>query len=176
MIIVANNKYVRLIPKADEQLDQIAFYWFSLHEGQPAPLTVRLMGRERDVHLDLGGGSRIPKIGERRARSVADLRAAGVGVDRVLLIHDHTPQSSDLFQDLLTMLDPKVNLGVISLPAHGETPANGALQHDLEQARQLDRQIEVHPLADGDLIGGIVQLAQDWKYDLVEFVSSLVQG
>ena len=79
----ASNKYT-----ADEQLEQIAFYWINLHDGQPAPLTVRILSRDRDVYLDLGGGNRIPKISERQARSVAELRAAGVGVDRVLLLHD----------------------------------------------------------------------------------------
>ena len=43
------------------------------------------------MYLDLAGGNRIPKISERQARSVAELRAAGVGVDRVLLLHDGTP-------------------------------------------------------------------------------------
>ena len=81
----ASNKYT-----ADEQLEQIAFYWMNLHDGEPAPLTVRLLSRDRDVYLDLAGGNRIPKISERQARSVAELRAAGVGVDRVLLVHDGT--------------------------------------------------------------------------------------
>src|SRR5207302_5146611 len=142
-----------------------AFYWFSLHDGQPAPLTVRLMGRERDVHLDLAGGSRIPKISERRARTVADLRKAGVGVDRVLMVHDHSQQSSDLFQDLLTMLDPKVNLGVLPLRVQGQTPVNGTLKHDVEQAQQLDRNVAVHDLQDGDIVGTIIHLAQEFKYD-----------
>src|SRR5207249_2348903 len=67
----------------------------------------------------------------------------------------------------LTMLDPKVNLGVISLPVPGETPTNGTLKHDLEQARQLDREVAVHSLPEGNLIDGIVHLAQESKYDLV---------
>ena len=49
------------------------FYWFNLNDGQPPPLTVRLLSLDRDVHLDLGGGNRIPKISERQARSVAEL-------------------------------------------------------------------------------------------------------
>ena len=93
VILGASNQYT-----ADEQLDQIAFYWINLHGGNPAPLTVRILSRDRDIYLDLGGGNRIPKISERKARSVAELRAAGVGVDRVLLLHDGTPASSDLFQ------------------------------------------------------------------------------
>src|SRR5205823_11552877 len=60
LIVGASNKYT-----ADEQLEQIAFYWISMHHGEPAPLTVRIMSRDRDVALDLGGGNRIPKISER---------------------------------------------------------------------------------------------------------------
>ena len=57
----ASNKYT-----ADEQLEQIAFYWINLHGGTPAPLTVRILSRDRDMYLDLGGGNRIPKISERQ--------------------------------------------------------------------------------------------------------------
>src|SRR6516164_9700267 len=64
LVIGASNKYT-----ADEQLEQIAFYWMNLHDGQSAPLTVRILTRDRDMYLDLGGGNRIPKISERRARN-----------------------------------------------------------------------------------------------------------
>ena len=37
VIMGASNKYT-----ADEQMDQIAFYWITLHDGQEAPLTVRI--------------------------------------------------------------------------------------------------------------------------------------
>src|SRR5262249_30286798 len=107
VVMGASNKYT-----ADEQLQQIGFYWISLHEGQPTPLTVRVISRDRDVYLDLAGGNRIPKITERQAKSVAELRAAGEGVDRVLLLHDGTRSGSDLFQAVLTMLDPQVVLAV----------------------------------------------------------------
>src|SRR5262249_3076567 len=93
LVMGASNKYT-----AEEQLDQISFYWISLHDGQPPGLTVRIMSRERDVYFDLEGGNRIPKIGERSARSVADLRAAGVGIDRVLMLHHSDLVSSDLFE------------------------------------------------------------------------------
>src|SRR5262249_6648079 len=118
LIMGASNKYT-----ADEQLEQIAFIWISLHGGQPVPLTVRILNQERDVYLDLSGGNRIPKISERRAKSVAELRAAGVGVDRVLLLHDGTRECSDLFQGVMTMLDPQVLLGVVPVPADGQTEA-----------------------------------------------------
>jgi amino acid transporter len=162
LVVGASNKYT-----ADEQLDQIAFYWFSLHEGQPAPLTVRLLGRERDVHLDLAGGNRIPRISERQARTVADLRAAGVGVDRVLLAHDNSSESSDLFQAMLTMLDPQVALGVVRVPPQGLGPDNGFLAHDVEQARQLGRSVAIHALSDDELVPEIVRVAAEGKYDLI---------
>src|SRR5439155_19022498 len=123
----------------DEQLEQIAFYWINLHDGQTAPLTVRILSRDRDIYLDLGGGNRIPKISELKARSVAELRAAGVGVDRVLLIHDGSPASSDLFQAVLTALDDQVILEMVPLgPAEPDAGnGHGVIYHDQERAKQL---------------------------------------
>src|SRR5262249_32971184 len=134
LVMGASNKYT-----ADEQLEQVAFYWMNLHEGGAKPLTVRILGRDRDVHLDLAGGNRIPKISERKARSVAELRAAGVGVDRVLLVHYGLPESSDLFEAVLTMLDPQVVLALVPLGFPDEPPSNGngLVQQNLERARQL---------------------------------------
>jgi amino acid transporter len=177
LILGASNKYT-----VDEQLEQIAFYWINLHGGQPAPLTVRILSRERDVYLDIGGGSRIPKISERQARSVAELRAAGVGVDRVLMLHDGSMAHSDLFQAVLTMLDPEVALGVLPICADGAAPAellvgqglqpppqpgtNGVIHQDEERARKLGRGLTVldMPAADGPAI--VERLRQD-QYDLV---------
>jgi hypothetical protein len=164
LTVGASNKYT-----ADEQLDQIALYWVSVHDGEPSPLTVRLLGRDRDVHLDLAGGNRIPKMGEARARTVADLRAAGVGVDRVLLAHDSSPESSDLFQALLTMLDAKVALALVPVngQASGGGNGNGMLQQDLERARHLGRQVELHKIQGGNAETEIARLAREGKYDLV---------
>src|SRR5207244_10933142 len=105
IIMGASNKY-----PADVQLDQVALYWMNLHSGEPRPLTVRLLSRDRDVSLDLAGGNRIPHVSERQAKSVAELRADGVGVDRVLMVHDGSRAGSDLFRWVLTMLDPLVGL------------------------------------------------------------------
>jgi nucleotide-binding universal stress UspA family protein len=163
LIMGASNKYT-----ADEQMEQIAFYWINLHGGQPAPLTVRILNQDRDMYLDLGGGNRIPKISERRARSVAELRAAGVGVDRVMLAHDGSPHSSDLFQDLLTMLDSQVALTIVPIVPVGQEPLNGhsLVHHDEEQARQLERPLKV--LEPKDHTGEeIVELARAEKCDLI---------
>jgi amino acid transporter/nucleotide-binding universal stress UspA family protein len=163
LILGGSNKY-----SADEQLEQIAFYWISLHNGHPAPLTVRILSRERDMYLDLAGGNRIPKISERKARSVAELRAAGVGVDRVLLAHDGSPANSDLFQAVLTMLDPQVLLALAPVVPPGSEPLNGhsVVHQDEERARQLGRELVVLPLkvADGP---EIVAKATEGEYDLI---------
>jgi amino acid transporter len=163
VITGASNKYT-----ADEQMEQIAFYWISLHpEGMP-PLTVRILNRERDIYLDLAGGNRIPKISERKARSVAELRAAGVGVDRVLLLHDGTPSASDLFEAVLTMLDPQVTLTLVPLGSPATEPINGhgSLQLDEDRARKLGREVQIKPI---DQLTGpaLVRLAQDEGYDLI---------
>jgi hypothetical protein len=163
LIMGASNKYT-----ADEQLEQIAFYWISLHGGNPPPLTVRILNADRDISLDLAGGNRIPKISEARARTVAELRAAGVGVDRVLLGHDGTSASSDLFQAVLTMLDPKVDLALVPLPPPGEDVLNGqgVIHQDEERARQLGRTLRIVSLdkPDGPTV---VARAREGLYDLI---------
>jgi amino acid transporter/nucleotide-binding universal stress UspA family protein len=163
LIMGGSNKYT-----ADEQIEQIAFYWISLHDGNPAPLTVRILSKDRDMYLDLAGGNRIPKISERKARSVAELRAAGVGVDRVLLLHDGTPAASDLFQAVLTMLDPEVALGLVEVVPPGSEPLNGhgLIHQDEERAAQLGRALQrvEMPVADGP---SIVQRARADQYDLI---------
>jgi amino acid transporter len=163
LILGASNKYT-----ADEQMEQIAFYWISLHDGQTAPLTVRILTRDRDMYLDLGGGNRIPKISERQARTVAELRAAGVGVDRVLLAHDGSPASSDLFQAVLTMLDPQVLLAVVPVVPVGQEPLNGhsLVKQDEERARQLGRELQLVEVT-GDVGAAIVRHAHEGQFDLI---------
>src|SRR5262249_6688666 len=72
LIVGASQKY-----SAEELMDQLALYWINLHGGQTAPLTIRVLSKGVDVHFDIGGGARVPRIGESKARSVAELRAGG---------------------------------------------------------------------------------------------------
>ena len=163
LIVGVSNKNT-----ADEQLDQIALYWFNVCEGQPRPITVRIISRDREVHLDLAGGNRIPKISERKARSVAELRAAGVGVSRVLLVHDGTADSHDLFQSVLTMLDPQVTLDLVVVPADSVPPADiqAAVGADEQRAKQLGRDLSIKVL-DKSPGPEIARLAREGHYDLV---------
>jgi amino acid transporter len=163
LVLGASNAYM-----ADEQIEQIAFYWINMHGGSPTPLTVRILSRNRDLYFDLAGGNRIPKIGERKARSVAELRAAGVGVSHVLLLHYGAAASSDLFAAALTMLDPLVALTVVSVPVESDlAPNNDLLQQDLQRAEQLKREVEVCPLPAGDPNQQIVSLVKQLECDLL---------
>lgn len=143
----------------------------TLHDGTPAPLTVRVIGKDRDVQIDLGGGFRIPKMGERRARSVEELRAAGVGADRVLLVYNDDPAGLDLFQAVLTMLDPQVvlSLATLTVGSSGAAPsANGAgvVRFVEEQSKRVGRDVKVQPVK-GDPGPEIVRLAHEGQYDAV---------
>ena len=153
LIVGASNQFA-----PSEQLDQISLYWINLHQGEPEPLTVRIIGRQRDFHLDLAGGTRIPTITERQARSIADLRAAGVGFGRVLFVHDGTQNASDLHESLLTMLDPDVVLDVAQTDAAPD--ADRVVADALARAKQVGRQTGLIA-SDGDVYRVVV----DGKYD-----------
>lgn len=161
LVIGASNKY-----SADEQFEQVAFYWIELHGGEAAPLTVRIIGKDRDVHLDLSGGNRIPRLGESRARTVAELRAAGIGVDRVLLVSEAKPDDIDLFQSVLTMLDPEVVLAMVT-PSEKAPDASGSFFMVQEQARQVGREVQAFQLDEADRGPAIVKLAKDRQFDLI---------
>ncbi|HEV3448514.1 MAG TPA: amino acid permease, partial [Gemmataceae bacterium] len=160
LILGASNKYT-----ADEQLEQLGFYWVSMQDHESRPLTVRIVGPDRDVYLDLNGGSRIPKISERRARSAAELRAAGAGVRRVLLVHDGTQASRDLFQSVLTMLDPHVPLTLLLLAAEGAARPQGPAPEQT-QARRIGRELQVLSVP-GELREWLVRLIREGQYDLL---------
>jgi hypothetical protein len=163
VFIGASNKYT-----AEEQLDQIAFYWIHLHGGMPQGLTVHVVSQDRDLTFDLDGGNRIPKAVERQARSVAELREAGIGVRRVLLVHDGTRASSDVFEWLITMLSSSVELDVVRASPLEPTLANGhdPFEKDRQWAEQLGRKLSV--LAEDRQTGPeIVRMSRDGGYDAI---------
>jgi amino acid transporter len=163
VMLGASNKYT-----AEEQLDQIALYWINLNEGDPHGLTVHIVSADRDVSFDLEGGNRIPRAAERQARSVADLRAAGIGVRRVLLTHDGTLASHDVFEWLLTMLASDVDLDLVAVspmighPASGHAPLDRDQQHALQLGRKLNI-LDKHPQTGPD----IVRMAREGNYNVI---------
>ncbi len=159
LIMGASNKFT-----AEVQLDQVAFYWMSLH-GEPQPLAVRIIGRNWDTHLDLAGGSPIPTIRERKARSVDDLRAAGIGVRKVLFLHDGKQATSDLFEAVLTMLDESIPLGV-ALIRNPWQPMEVLPGLDVERAEQLKREVKEHVVEEG-AAEELLELVKKEGYDLL---------
>jgi amino acid transporter len=161
LVIGASNKFT-----ADEQLDQVSLLWINLHDGNTAPLTVRILSKDRDLHFDLGGGNRIPRHGESQARSVKDLRKAGIGADRVLLVQQDSRNGLDVFQSILTTLDPDVELKILVLPPEEDTIGIDALHAIEEQSRQVGRKIIIQTVH-GELGAEIVRQAREGGFDLI---------
>jgi hypothetical protein len=161
LVIGASNKFT-----ADEQLDQVSLLWINLNDGNTAPLTVRILSKDRDLHYDLGGGNRIPRAGEAKARSIADLRKAGIGSDRILLVQFDSRGGLDMYQSILTTLDPAVALKVLVMPPERDEPKADAANVIQDQANQLGCAVTVEALA-GPNGGSIVRQASDGGYDLI---------
>src|SRR5271157_4202679 len=67
----------------EDQLDAVALYWLNVCGAKPEPLSIRVLGKDRDMRLDIAGGSQIPKPGAAAAESaglLADLRKSWHGV------------------------------------------------------------------------------------------------
>src|SRR5207248_3844329 len=93
LIMGASNKY-----DPSDQLDQVALYWLNMSKAEAPPLTIRVLSKDRDVRLDIAGGSQIPRAGERSAevaRTIAELRASWRGVGKLLLAYDGSSLSAD---------------------------------------------------------------------------------
>ena len=156
LVVGASNIYT-----ADEQMDQIMFDWMNLHRGEMPPLTVKILTKDREVHFDLGGGTRIPKPGEDKARNVAELRAAGVGIKRVMAVLVDSSEGLDLFQALMTLIDPQVPLSIAIL---GEDDGFQAKMH--EQAEQVERTVTFSRMA-APSAEAIVRQATSERSDLL---------
>jgi hypothetical protein len=103
-----------------------------------------------------------------QARTVADLRAAGIGISRVLLAHDGTQASSDVFEWLLTMLSTGVELDVVRVSALESAATNGhiTLDKDRQWAERLGRILKI--LADEPQTGSeIVRMSREGSYDAI---------
>ena len=97
-------------------------------------------------------------------------------MNRVLLVHDGSQASHDLFQMVFTMLDEQVGLTVVQIPL-GEARTNG---HDLvsqaqEQAERLHRPVEFQRL-ESDLGNGLAALAAQGGCDLIIFCEPEAPG
>src|SRR5207244_11984381 len=117
-----SNKY-----RPEDQLDQVALYWLNVCGTKPDPLTIRVLGKDRDARLDIAGGSQIPKLGAAAAESVsilAELRKSWHGVERLLLAYDGSPLSADFLDTVMSFLDPAIQVTLIDVVEH-ESAADG---------------------------------------------------
>jgi nucleotide-binding universal stress UspA family protein len=157
----------------DAAIDQVALYWLNLAGGNPPPLTIRVLGRDRDIKLDIAGGSQIPRVFDRTGpeQILTDLRESWRGVKRLLLAYDGSPLSCDFLDTVLSFLDPAIAVTLIDVaesPAPGTAPSDAkeVVQIGLTRAHELGRQVETL-VASGDPGPQIVQAATDGKFDAI---------
>ena len=113
LIMGPSNKF-----RPEDQLDAVALYWLNVCGAKPEPLSIRVLGKERDVRLDIAGGSQIPKPGAavaESARHLADLRKSWHGVEKLLLAYDGSPLSADFLDTVMSFLDPAIEVTLIDV-------------------------------------------------------------
>jgi len=168
-----SNKY-----KAEDQLDAVALYWLNVCGTKPEPLSIRVLGKDRDVRLDIAGGSQIPKPGAaapESARMLADLRTSWHGVSRLLLAYDGSPLSADFLDTVMSFLDPAIEVTLIDVaeddpdaegPADPAAEANEVVLRGVERAHELGR-IVTYKVVKGHAGQEIVQEAIDGRFDAI---------
>ena len=156
LIMGPSNKY-----RPEDQLDQVALYWLNVCGAKPEPLSIRVLGKDRDARLDIAGGSQIPKPGAAAAgsaRILAELRKSWHGVERLLLAYDGSPLSAD-FLDTVHELPRPGDLGHPDRRRRGPrvggrhrrrpTAATDVIERAVERARALGRIVD-YRLAHGE--------------------------
>ena len=168
MIMGLSNKY-----DPDMQLDQVALYWSLLGSPKPPPLTVRVLGHDRDVRLEISGGSQIPSLSAlstEASRTLAELRASWHGVSKLLLAYDGSSLSADFLDTVLSFIDPSISVTLIDVceesDAASEAHVREVTRKGVERAKELGRTVD-HVIAKGDAGSLIVKTALDGKYDAI---------
>ncbi len=167
-----SNKY-----RPEDQLDQVALYWLNVCGTQPEPLSIRVLGKDRDVRLDIAGGSQIPKLGAAAAETaqlLSELRKSWHGVERLLLAYDGSPSGADFLDTVMSFLDPAIEVTLLDVAEDG-CGEDGV--DPIEEARQvverapnsacaLGRRVE-YRVARGEAGPEIVRAAVDGKFDAI---------
>ncbi len=167
MILGLSNAY-----DPSDQLDQVALYWLNMG-GDTKPLTIRVLGKDRDVRLDIAGGSTIPRPGERSAeavRTLAELRASWHGVQKLLLAYDGSSLSADFLDTVLSFIDPAISVTLIDILEQSgkedEAQVSEVIRRGVERAREIGREVDSVVLS-GDAGPEIVKTALEGKYDAI---------
>jgi nucleotide-binding universal stress UspA family protein len=172
LIMGPSNKF-----REEDQLDQVALYWLNVCGAKPEPLSIRVLASDRDVRLDIAGGSQIPKPGAAAAESaqlLSELRKSWHGVERLLLAYDGSPLSADFLDTVVSFLDPAIAVTLIDVAEEGSTE-NGSdpteesklvAERGAERARALGRHVEWR-VARGEPGREIVRAAVEGKFDAI---------
>jgi amino acid transporter/nucleotide-binding universal stress UspA family protein len=173
LIMGPSNKF-----RPEDQLDAVALYWLNVCGAKPEPLSIRVLGKERDVRVDIAGGSQIPKPGAAMAESarlLADLRKSWHGVEKLLLAYDGSPLSADFLDTVMSFLDPAVKVTLIDVaeddpdgvgPSDPATEAGDVVMRGVERARELGREV-TYRVVRGHAGQEIVAEAIDGRYDAI---------
>jgi nucleotide-binding universal stress UspA family protein len=172
LIMGPSNKY-----RPEDQLDLVALYWFNVCGAKPEPLSIRVLGKDRDARLDIAGGSQIPKAGAgagETARILAELRKGWHGVERLLLAYDGSPLSADFLDTVMSFLDPAIAVTLIDVVEEasseegidGTEEAKDIMQRGVERARELGRTVDWQ-MAHGEAGPEIVRAAVAGKFDAI---------
>jgi len=174
LIMGLSNKF-----NPEDQLDQVALYWLNVCQSHPDPLSIRVLSKDRDVRLDIAGGSQIPKAGTAGADTamlLAELRKSWHGVERLLLAYDGSPLSTDFLDTVMSFIDPAISITLFDV-AEKEgadesdqvdpvVEAESVVARGLERALQLGRKV-VWKVAKGEPGPEIVREAIDGKFDAI---------
>jgi len=172
LIMGPSNKF-----REEDQLDQVALYWLNVCGTKPEPLSIRVLGKDRDVRLDIAGGSQIPKPGAAAAAAaqlLSELRKSWHGVERLLLAYDGSPLSADFLDTVVSFLDPAIAVTLIDVAEdgseeEGRDPTEEAklvAERGMERARALGRNVEWR-VARGEPGPEIVRAAVEGKFDAI---------
>jgi amino acid transporter len=169
---------------ADALIQRLADSWARLHKGQPAPMTIRVLDRNAEIHYDVDGGNRIPGIADRTERAGVktvggDSRESIKDAHRVLMVHDDSGASSSLFDFVLSILGSDVQLSIVHIPSLAN-PGNpsyepATLAADRERGQQSGRTIEVLEIY-GDADPEIIRLIDERQFDMVIFVAPVAES
>ena len=173
LIMGPSNKF-----RPEDQLDAVALYWLNVCGASPDPLSIRVLGKDRDVRLDIAGGSQIPKPGAAAAgsaRLLADLRKSWHGVEKLLLAYDGSPLSADFLDTVMSFLDPAIAVTLIDVAeeapdaegsADPDAEAGDVILRGVERARELGRTV-TYKVIHGQPGQEIVREAIDGKFDAI---------
>ncbi len=173
LIMGPSNKY-----RPEDQLDQVALYWLNVCGPKPDPITIRVLGKDRDARLDIAGGSQIPKSGggaiaAETAQLLAELRRSWHGIERLLLAYDGSPLSADFLDTVVSFLDPAVKITLLDVAEDGSAEgvdageaAHVIVERGVERIKALGHEA-TWQVARGEPGPEIVKAAIEGKFDAI---------